>query len=288
MAITEQQRLARKNGIGSSDAPAIMGVDLHQTIGDIWLVKTGKATDFDGNDATDSGNDLESSLLNYAERKLGVRLDRNVNAAHPAHPELAANLDGLVAASKTPVEAKSTGVVDEWGEAEDAVPNRVNVQCHFQMACLGEKSIQCYVPRVSPGFKRFDWQLHIIERDNELAEMIVEGCLDFWWKYVQKDIRPDDFRPSLEVLKRVKREPNKIISLPAKAIEIVASLEAAKEAAKVAKADVEQRQAELIALLDDAEGGTLPDGRLATWMIQKRSGYVVSPTEFRQLKFKKA
>ena len=45
MPITSAQRLARRNHIGASDLPAIMGLDTFKTAADVWLEKRGMLID---------------------------------------------------------------------------------------------------------------------------------------------------------------------------------------------------------------------------------------------------
>ena len=281
MPLTIEQRETRRHAIGSSDAAAIMGVDPFKTAGDVWLVKTGRADDFEGNEHTRRGDLLEPALVTFAEQELGVKLKRGVQVVCKKHPELAANLDALHVDAFAPVEAKSSSNESEWGEpGSDQVPDRVIVQTHHQMFCIGPTARVAYVPVIVPEYKRFDFRMYRVERDDKLAEMIAERCLDFRMRYIVAGLVPDNFKPSIDVLKRVRRIPDTVAKV---ADTIVETYIAASEAFKAADKARDNAKAQLIAALDTAEAGQWSGGKF-TYLTTKRKGYQVEACEFRQLR----
>ena len=99
MPITETQRLARRNHIGASDLPAIMGLDTFKTAADVWLEKRGMLIDQPAKEAMKAGNRFEGGVVDYAEEELGP-LVRDVEIAVPdlGFP-LVCHLDAQVVAS---------------------------------------------------------------------------------------------------------------------------------------------------------------------------------------------
>lgn len=283
--ITPEQRELRRKYIGSSDAPAILGLDPYRSAADVWLDKTGKAADFAGNEATDRGNLLEPVLVKWAERAIGMDLIPNVFQRHADLP-LACNLDAASPALADPdfvVEAKTSVNVDEWGEpGTDQVPERVIVQTHHAMFVTGYRL--AYVPVLLPLYGRFEFRMYRVERDDALADAIAERCAEFHRRYVLTGERPDDFRPSLETLRRVRREPNKIVPL---ADDLADAYVVAKAAYAKAKEECDAAQAALLAAMGDAEAGACRAGTF-TYMESKRAGYTVEPSTYRQLRFRKA
>lgn len=262
MALTPEQREARRTMLGGSEISAVMGMDPYQSASDVYLIKTGQVADFEGNDSTDRGIRLEPVLLDFAQQELGVELERDVMIVHPSGM-LCANLDaralGIV------VEAKSSVNSDEWGTpGSDEIPERVIVQVHHQMALAGPDVRIGWVPVLLPGFKSLDFRIYRVDRDDRLADAIEKAGIDFMEKHVLAGIEPTDYRPSLEVLKRVRREPNKIVNL---SDELVDALVIAKATAKQADDDVEAAQAAVLAALGDAEAGRYSRG-VATYMEQ--------------------
>jgi putative phage-type endonuclease len=287
--ITAAQREARRKYAGSSDAAAICGLDPYRSAADVWLAKTGRADDFAGNEHTDRGNLLEPVVLTWARERIGRDFARDVMDVG-ACGLLAANFDGRSGGSVPEpfvVEAKTTVTDDEWGdEGTDQVPDRVVCQVHHQMTVAGPEFRVAFVPVLIPGFKAFDFRLYRVDRDDELADALAARCRAFMTDHVRADVRPADFKPSLDVLKRVRREPDKLLDGMLSA-DLVDAWEQAKLTLKQAKEEEEKVKAALIAALDVAEGALCPQG-LITYLQTSRKGYVVEPTTYRTLRLKKA
>lgn len=283
--ITELQRTLRQKYIGASDAPAICGVDPYASPADVWLVKTGRADSFAGNEDTERGNLLEPVVLSWAETQLnGAAILRNHFVKNEDYPSLCANLDGVVAAESAVVEAKTTVNADQWGEpGTDHIPDRVIVQVHQQMLLMGKAWTMAYVPVLLPGYRSFDFRMYRVERDDKLAEAIGARCMEFWDRFIVTDTRPDDFKPSIEVLKRVRREPNKTVPVSEAALDAFIVTRAAR---LQAEENEEKAKAAVLVELLDAEHGECEDGREVTYMETKRKGYVVEDTTYRTLRVK--
>jgi len=280
--ITEQQRQERKKFIGSSDMAAILGIDPWRSAADVFIEKTQDLADVE-NESMSLGNRLESAVLDYAEDELGP-LKRNVFIPYLSNgSHLAANLDGVVASSLAPVEAKTSGIqrgfvpAEAWGDGEDEVPEHVIIQCHVQLICTG--NIVCYVPALLGGR---GFVMYYVPRNEELVEIIHEKAAEFWDKFIATGTPPPDVSPSLEVVKRIRRQPKKIIDIPATLIQ---AWRDAKEAEKAATETTRAATAQLLAALGDAEQGNSSLGAI-TYMEQKRKAYLVKEGVFRVLRFK--
>lgn len=284
MALTNEQREARRKYLGSSEAAAVMGLDPYRSAADVWMSKTGKVDDYEGDADTERGLLLEPAILSWAERKLGVPFVRDQFVTGRC-VNLCYNADALIEQRREIVEAKSTVNADEYGDQDtDQVPKRVLVQTHHGMYVCGDSWRVAWVPILVPGFRRFEFRMYRVDRIDELAETIAERGDEFMEKYVQRDIRPDDFRPSLEVLKRTRRTPNKVIEIPD---QVVDGLVTARAAMKQAKDDCEDAEAEVLKALGDAEGATYSRGEL-TYLETHRKGYTVQETTYRSIKVKAA
>ncbi len=286
MAITLEQRQARRQFVGSSDAAAIMGLDKFKSAADVWLEKTDQLNEWAGNAATDRGAFLEPAILNFAEKRLG-HFARDEMRVHE-NGILATNFDGInIGYVEEPfiVEAKSSVLPEEWGPEEtDQVPDRVVVQCHHAMYVAGPEYRVAFVPVLLPGFRSFDFRMYRIDRKDELADAIAAECIAFVADYIRPLIRPSEFRPSLDVLKRVKRVPNKSVPVSDK---LVAVLAQAKELAKTASERAKEAEAALLAEIGDAEAATYSGGEIS-YFETNRKGYTVEPCAFRQLRIKPA
>lgn len=283
--ITEKQRELRRNFIGSSDCATILGLNPWANVGDLWLEKTGRAVPDETSAAAETGNRLEAVLIEYAAEQLGIGVEKIEFPQTIIHSSglLCANLDGQVmefSEGAAIVECKFTGLGEEWGEEPTDVPARVAAQCLFQMGVCGPRYKIAYVPVALANFNRLSFKLYQVPRDDEAANGILETCMDWMRRYVKADVRPPDSVPSLDVLKRVRRQPSKVVKV---ASDLLDRYEAAKEVAKKAKEDTEAAQAALVAALADAEGGETDDGRKFTYLMRHRCSYMVQESDFRQL-----
>jgi putative phage-type endonuclease len=295
--ITAEQKIARQGRIGSSDAAAILGLDPYRSAADVWLEKTGQADGFDGNEHTERGNLLEPVLLRWAKGQIAKEeeasdlipnFESDIAFTHPSGL-LIANLDAVMYPNMQAdgpvgiIEAKTTVDNEGWGEpGTDQVPDRVNVQVHHQFVCVPSARV-AWVPVLLPGFKKFDWRLYRVERNDELCAIVENAGLDFMERFILPRVRPDDYRPSLEVLKRVRREPKKTIPI---SDELIDNFVVARAARKQAEEACELAQAELLSALGDAEAGE-GSALTVTYMQTTRKGYTVAESTYRQLRTKK-
>lgn len=283
--VNEVDRQAR---LHSTDVSAILGLNPKRTGHTVWLEKNGRLEPWDGNDATKMGNWLEPSILNIAESELGP-LNRNVVCyAENADCPIAATLDAQLTTAPTVVEAKSSGIVGpifgEWGdEGSDVIPAVYLVQNSVQMLCAEAELVHTYALLGGRGIVRYR-----INRDESVIAAITEQCERWWDRHIVKGIEPALTEPvPMEIVKRLRRQPSKTISLYPEDLATVAEFEAARELKLSAEKSHAAAQSKLIMLLGDAEAGTLPDGRTITYLQSTRRGYTVDETTFRTLRIKK-
>src|SRR4051794_24106075 len=98
----------RSTYIGSSDAPAIVGVSSYgRTALDVWDEKLGQGPPDSWNSAMRWGDRLEPLILEAYEEQTGRKVDRRKRFhPHPRHAFIGATVDGL--AKDRIVEAKFT------------------------------------------------------------------------------------------------------------------------------------------------------------------------------------
>jgi putative phage-type endonuclease len=272
--ITDLQRQSRKKHIGSSDVAAILGLDPFRNAYEVFLEKTGKLDDKEkAGRAINLGSMLEHAIIRMAEDRLG-KIVRNQYRTVKDFPVLAASTDGIVKSSGEPVEAKSTNITyrapesDHWGdEGTDQVPERVIIQCTVQM--MATESSVCHNPVIigGRGFVMFR-----VPFDKDLAEMILERVAKFWEFNVQGDRPPENCVPSMEVVKRVRRIPEKTVDI---ADGLVKQWQAAREYRLEWEKKEEKAQAEMLAALGLAEAGKFSDG-LLTYFRQSRESLDVA------------
>lgn len=271
MPITARQRLARRNHLGSSDAPAILGLSPWRSRGDVYYSKVLDAEDAEATEAMETGNRLEAPLLEFAAERLGVKLRRNQHRVSDGRDGgiLAANFDALVCDRPEAVEAKYVGpnAAGEWGqEGTDEVPDHVNLQCQHQMYVGGLSRV--WVAAVVAAY-RLEWRMYMVPRSPAIIAAMVDREIEFWRRHVTPRCPPESSAPSIEVLKLLRRTPGSCVDLGEEAAALWLQREFAAEQRKNANADYEDATAKLLAMLGESEAGRLPDGRMLTYLSQR-------------------
>jgi putative phage-type endonuclease len=282
--ITPEQRELRKRYLGSSDLAAVLGMDSWRTIGDVWLEKTGRLEpDESENEAQEFGTTFEGAVLDHFEKKQGVRLARHqffINGV------FCSNLDGFIdGSSPEVVEAKTSGSNVEWGPAgTDEIPERVLVQVHEQMYVVTQATQKecriAWIPVLLPAYRHFEVRIYQIKRNDALMEAAVRIGDQFWQNHVLTNTPPESFVPTLDTLKRVRRVPNKTVTI---ADQLVLDWTDAAIQLGAAKKRADETQAAVLAAMLDAEGAQWSGGVL-TYFEQSRKGYTVQPTSYRVLR----
>lgn len=284
--ITEEERQRRHKFLGSSDIAKIVGCHWKQNIADCYYEKTEQLIPekFGGSREAKMGIHLEGAILDMFEDAMDVKLERNIWLQHPTHP-FCANLDAAIIEDLdfpqtdalvfkngnpkisryeriiSPVEAKSTRFIENWGEDFDEAPLQVVVQVHWQMFLAGPQCRRGYAPVFFPKYKDFGFEYVPITRDQELID-----DLEFAGREFMESVRdrkpPKDVAPALDTLKRVKREPESLISIKEDGAAVVKEWRQFVEKKSFTVSDVDRLKQSVIALLDNAEEGRLPDGSL--------------------------
>ena len=184
----------RKQGIGSSDAAAAVGLNPYKSQLELWLEKTGRDENLPKVDPHDEespmywGNILEPIVAAHYTKRTGNRV-RRINAVlqhpDPALPWMLANIDREVTGAPDVqiLECKTAGINGArlWKEG---VPEYVQLQVHHQLAVTGKQAADV---AVLLGGQHLD--IHRIERDDRLIARLIELERQFW-QYVETDTPP--------------------------------------------------------------------------------------------------
>ena len=204
---------ARLKGIGASEASAIIGCNPYMSNQDLWKIKTGRKTapDISSNAHVAYGHAAEGPIrelfaLDYPEFEVtyGGAFDM---VLHPKYPWLFATLDGRLVEKATGrrgvYEGKTTEILrsiakEKW---RDGVPQNYYVQNLHQLLATGWDFVVLHaqLKRVWDGEIKSTRQTYLIERHevrNDL-DFLLEKEIEFWEKYVQRDIMPPLILPEI-------------------------------------------------------------------------------------------
>ena len=182
----------RKQGIGSSDAAAAVGLNPYCSQLELWLIKKGRDANLPKVDPKDQsspmywGTLLESVVAAHYTMRSGHKV-RRINAVlqHPTEPWMLANLDREVTGAPDVqiLECKTAGINGArlWREG---VPEYVQLQVMHQLAVTGKQAAD-----VAVLIGGQDLQIHRIHRDESMIARLIELERQFW-HYVETDTPP--------------------------------------------------------------------------------------------------
>lgn len=195
----EQWLQARRQGIGGSDAAAILGLNQYRSAFDVYAEKLGLAPEKEQNEAMRQGRDFEDYVASRFEEATGKKVRRrNAILQHPEHRWMLANVDRLVVGEDAGLECKTTSVLNKTKFAQGDYPATYYVQCVHYMAVTGAKRWYLAVLVLNQGFHLFT-----IERDEAEIQALIEAEKHFWEVHVLQQIppAPDGSGSTSEVIK---------------------------------------------------------------------------------------
>ena len=209
----EEWLKVRLQGIGASEASAVIGCNPYMSNVDLWRLKTDRkqAQDISSNAHVQYGHDAEGPLrelfaLDYPQYVVsyGGAFDMVHN---PEHPFIFATLDGRLKEKATGrlgvYEGKTTEILrsmqkEKW---KDRIPDNYYVQVIHQLIATGWDFavLNAQMKRVFDGDVRTETRRYIIERaevQDDIDYLLAEE-VKFWTEYVQKDREPPLILPEI-------------------------------------------------------------------------------------------
>lgn len=164
----------RRNGLGSSDAPIVMGVSPWCTRYQLWENKTGSYRKPEmTNPAIERDNALEPRARAQYELDFGIQMPAKL-VVHEKYPWLRASLDGFNAASNRVLEIKCPGKDDHQLACAGSVPPKYWAQCQHQILVSGAERVDYY---------SFDGQcgaVVMVFPDMDYCRILFEELRKFW------------------------------------------------------------------------------------------------------------
>lgn len=192
VSFTEEQLERRRQTLGASEVPAVLGLDRYKSPLDVYLSKKGLVPPFAGNEFTEWGLRMEPAIRGKVADVLGLTdIVQRGTVIHPRHEWVSATpdgefeLDGLhhVLEMKNKTERQAV----YWGPSgTDQVPHDVAVQAHWQMLTTGADRAA-----VAVLLGKQDFRLYFLDRDVEIADSIFARCEEFWTTNILGDVQPE-------------------------------------------------------------------------------------------------
>lgn len=177
----------RDNGLGSSDAPIVMGVSPWTTRFQLWQQKTKvKKKEFSGNAwAQDRGHQMEPKIRAEYEIRLGFIDLPPVLVEHSLFPFIRASLDGFNQKDGGIVlEIKAPGQADHEKAKSGIVPEKYFPQVQHQLLVTGAREAH-YVSgwedlKLPPAERKLDIAAVIVKPDRDYCARLLKEELLFW------------------------------------------------------------------------------------------------------------
>lgn len=282
--------LARRDGLGGSDAASVLGVNPYGSAMSVYTDKLGLHGDPDPNEEVSEqarwGRILEPHVIAEFTRRSGrkVRRDGRLLRSRRRPWQLTTldarqwDPDGSEHEGPGLVEAKTTRF--EW----QRIPLDLWTQVQHQFAVTG----YTWGTFVTLDLMRRELKWVDIAPDPELQRELIEREGEFWSDMLSGvPPIPDGSEASAAAIKALYPEPvpGKVISLGPEIAELSDELEPLKGRMKVEKARRDELENEIKAALGDAEEGTFADGTGYTFRLHERRERMTPAGTYRTLRF---
>lgn len=208
----------RRNGIGASEAAAVLGLSPWQSRYALWAEKTGLVEPVDDPAKEErfyAGKAMEPVIAKLFTRRTGIKVWRNTRNAitrHMQYPFIFCTLDGETVDGAV-WEAKTA---DAWTAAKwrDGVPEEIWIQVQHQMACANWPAAWVAV------FRNLTVDAIHIERDDEFIRDLIARESEFM-ELIRTKTPPeiDGHDATTAILQRTPQRDQDIIALPFEAAE---------------------------------------------------------------------
>jgi len=164
----------RRQGIGASDAPVIMGETPFKNPRTLWSIKTGRMQEGPAGPAARRGRDLERFARRAYERRTGIQVEP-LCLVHAGFEWMRASLDGLSFDGATLLEIKCPlSLRDRASAKQGRIPSQYHAQLQHQLEVSGAERAHYW------SFHGTDGILVEVDPDREYASRLVEAEAAFW------------------------------------------------------------------------------------------------------------
>ena len=177
---------SRRNGIGGSDASAILGVNPYSKPLNVYADKIGVAQEQEENEAMRQGRDLEPYVAERFCEYTGLKVKKcNRILQHPEYPWMLANIDRQVIGQNAGLECKTTSAFSKFKFDQGEINPHYYWQSMHYMAVTGAE--KWYVAVLVQGK---DFQVFGLDRDEDAIQTLIEAERQFWEEHVVPKVPP--------------------------------------------------------------------------------------------------
>lgn len=168
----------RRQGIGGSDAAAVLGYSKWKTPLDIYYSKINDNEDDVENSHMKWGNILEPIIRQEYSNEMQVNvIEPNAIIKHPKYPFLLATIDGYTADGIL-LEIKTSLYAKNWGEeGTDQIPADYYIQVQHYLLVTG-----LHIAHVAVLIGGCDFRIYVVEEDKDLHVLMIKKLKEFWGK----------------------------------------------------------------------------------------------------------
>jgi len=245
----------RANGIGGSEAAAVLGLSPWQTPYQVWCDKVGLSGEQEATPAMEWGNRLEPVIRQKYADETGriVRWPVGDEYGHmrsAKYPFMLATLDGITDDGRG-LEIKTARASGNWGEeGTDEVPQPYVIQCQHYMVVA---NLEVFDIALLIGGS--DFRIYEVPADKELQALIIEQEAAFW-RMVEEKSPPEPVNFA-DAIRRFATSKEDIVTATPEVVSAVETLRALRTLRK--GADEREEAAKFTVLQALREADTLAD-----------------------------
>lgn len=170
----------RREGVGGSDASAIMGLNPYSSPLKVYLDKIGKLEEQPDSEAMKQGRDLEQYVAERFTEETGKKVKRcNKILQHPDYPFMLANVDRLIVGEDAGLECKTTSPYNKIRFDEGELSPVYHAQVQHYMAVTGMSKWYVAILVLGKAFHVFE-----VERNDDFIAALIDAEQDFWENHV--------------------------------------------------------------------------------------------------------
>ena len=176
----------RRDGVGGSDASAILGLNPYSSPLRTYLDKIGEVDEPETNEAMRQGVDLEQYVAERFTEQTGKKVKRlNKMLKHKDLPWMLANIDRQIVGENAGLECKTTSAYSKFKFDEGEINPHYYWQSMHYMAMTGADKWYVAILVLGRSFHVFE-----IARDDEAIATLIGAEQTFWEEHVMKKIPP--------------------------------------------------------------------------------------------------